>query len=130
MPHKTIHDEDFILRYCPPRAVENGEITSFAFSEKRSDRLSVNWIECERGRSLQDAYNELACHLSFDPGGAVALLSVQQVREHLNRDRHSLNVEHKPIKDWCCHSEISSVKNNDRNARRGLVRIAEVVAKF
>ena len=131
MQRKHIDSCDRVLRYCVPQSVQGNEITSLAFKEKPDRdgnvvRPSVNWVECDRGRSLISAYRELEKKLKFAVGSAVVVLRVSDIRNVFNRDGCAIDVENEPVEGWCCHSELEGVVRQDRKVCSRLVDIAEV----
>lgn len=129
MSGKPVGDSDCVLRYCDPATVENGTVTSYAFNPKRDERNrpSVNWVECDKGRDVKCAYDELDRQLDFEPGSEVVMLRVQQIRGVVNRRGNALTIENVPRDDWCCHSEVVEVEKQDRKTKRKLSRLSEIV---
>ena len=98
---RDLPDEDHVVRYASPMLVlDNGGIDGFAFRLRRRDAgLSVNWLECFRGRCKSQQLDEVRrrSRITMRPNGRLAELSIGVTKAHMVKRGTSIRFVHRPL---------------------------------
>ncbi len=120
MNGKPLPDDDHVIRYCKPTAVEDDLPSVSAFKIRANeDHLSVNWLEyfgvLDRPTAVQrirEAFHAKGFQLRKN--GRFAVLNVDDIRS-IAQDiaYNSLRVEHLPLEDDPSHAGILGYSPED-----------------
>ncbi len=129
-----IRDADHVARYCSPRKLEeDGTPAPNAFRLRDRDGccLSVNWLECFKGQSVDDNIphirSELRQHYEPKKNGWLAVLNVGEAK-HVIKTSHGveIHVRRDRPNDYPSHACVGGYSTNDNEVATAL---SEMVGK-
>lgn len=104
MTGKDLPDDDHVVRYVKPTSVRSdGKIAGSAFclrAQRPDDTgLSVNWLECFRGRTKDQQVAEVRrlSRLKMRERGRLAELNIESTLQYLRDELDSLRFVHEPL---------------------------------